>query len=263
MKFSICAEMLFTGLPFHERVDRIREAGFSAVEFWAWKDKDLDQLQRRVDGGMKIATFSGHRQRSLVQPADLSAYAAEVRESMATARRLGCGGLMLLTDELSADGSVDTSRYPAMSHKQKRDNVITGLRSLAPLAEEQGVDLYLEPLNSVVDHRGYWLDSSAEGFAIVDAVGSDRVRLLFDIYHMQIMEGDIIASLSADLDKVGHIHVADVPGRHEPGTGELNYANILKRLAALDYEGYVGFEFSPAGDDGRALEAIATLGYEL
>ncbi len=262
MKFSICAEMLFTGLPFHERVDRIREAGFSAVEFWAWKDKDLDQLQHRVDGGMKIATFSGHRKRSLVEPADLSAYADEVRESMATARRLGCGGLMLLTDELSSDGSVKTA-YRLMTHQQKRENVIAGLKALAPLAEEQGVDLYLEPLNTVVDHKGYWLESSAEGFAIVDAVGSARVRLLFDIYHMQIMEGNIIASLSADLDKVGHIHVADVPGRHEPGTGELNYANILSPLAAQGYEGYVGFEFSPAGDDARALEAIAALGTDL
>ena len=123
MKFSICAEMLFTDLPFHERVDRVTAAGFSAVEFWAWKDKDLDQLQRRVDGGMKVATFSGHRQHSLVEPADLEAYTAEVRESMTTARCLGCGGLMLLTDELSADGSVKTEHRP-MSNAEKRANVI-------------------------------------------------------------------------------------------------------------------------------------------
>jgi len=258
VKFSICAEMIYAALPFCERVHRIRQAGFDAFEFWAWKDKDLDRLEQLVQGGMALATFSGQRQGSLVEPKDLDLYEEQVRESAAIARRLGCTGLMILTDELSGDGSVQT-RYLPLSWQEKKGNIIQALRRLAPVAEQQGVTLYLEPLNTLVDHRGYSLTSSREGLSIIEAVGSDRVKLLFDIYHMQIMEGNIIDSLSAGLELVGHIHVADVPGRHEPGTGELDYRNILGRLGQLGYEGYVGFELSPAADDRRALEAIRAL----
>jgi hydroxypyruvate isomerase len=141
--------------------------------------------------------------------------------------------------------------------------VVRGLKGLAPLAEEAGVTLLLEPLNTLVDHPRYFLDSGREGFAIIGEVDSPHVRLLYDVYHMQIMEGNVTETLRRHLPLVGHIHMADVPGRHEPGTGELHFANILHALADAGYAGTVGFEFSPQGDTLRALIAIAALRRDL
>ena len=114
-----------------------------------------------------------------------------------------------------------------------------------------------------MDHPRYFLDSAREGFAIVAEVGSPRIRLLYDVYHMQIMEGNVTQTLRRHLALVGHIHIADVPGRHEPGTGELNFKNILRSLAEGGYAGTVGFEFTPRGDTGQALAAIAELRQDL
>jgi hydroxypyruvate isomerase len=255
MNFSICVEMIYSGLPFPERIDRLRLAGFTAFEFWAWKDKDLAAIESRVEKGMQLATFSGQRRGSLVEPADHPAYLEEVQESIQVARRLGCGHLMVLSDQLSADGSV-TTRYRPMDPDEKIANIALGLRQLVPLAEEHRVTLILEPLNTRVDHPGYTLDSSRAAFDIVTRVGSERVKVLYDIYHMQIMEGNVIQTLRDNLRQIGYIHAADVPGRHEPGTGELNYENILKAIADMGYQGYVGFEFQPEKDSESALATI-------
>ncbi len=258
MNFSVCVEMIYSGLPFPERIDRLRRAGFTTFEFWAWKDKDLGAIESRLEKGMQVATFSGQRRGSLVEPHDHPAYMEEVGESIQVARRLGCGHLMVLSDQLSADGSV-TTRYRPMDPQEKIANIALGLRQLAPLAEEQKVTLLLEPLNTRVDHPGYTLDSSRAAFEVVSRVGSQRVKVLYDIYHMQIMEGNVIQTLRQNLPQIGYIHVADVPGRHEPGTGELNYENIFKAIADMGYQGYVGFEFQPVRQTDDALTAIKRL----
>jgi hydroxypyruvate isomerase len=262
VRFAICLEMIFPDLPFLERARRVREAGFSAVEFWGWGEKDLDGLRRLVDQGLAVATFSGQRRGSLVDPKDWDIYREEVQGSLSVARRLGCDRLMVLTDELLPDGSARPAR-PDLTPAEKRQHVVRGLKDLAPLAEEAGITLLLEPLNTLVDHPRYFLDSAREGFAIVAEVGSPRIRLLYDAYHMQIMEGNVTQTLRGHLPLVGHIHMADVPGRHEPGTGELHFANILRSLADEGYASSVGFEFSPQGDTQRALAAIAELREDL
>ena len=261
MRFAICLEMIFPDLPFLERARRVQEAGFSAVEFWGWGGKDLDGLRGLVDQGFAVVTFSGQRRGSLVDPRDRETYREEVQASFSIARRLRCDRLMVLSDELLPDGSARPAQAD-LTPAEKHGHVVQGLRALAPLAEEAGIILLLEPLNTLVDHPRYFLDSAREGFAIVTEVGSPHVRLLYDVYHMQIMEGNIIETLRRHLPLVGHIHMADVPGRHEPGTGELNFANILRALADCGYAGTVGFEFSPQGDTERALAAIAELRQE-
>jgi hydroxypyruvate isomerase len=262
MRFAICLEMIFPNLPFLERARRVREAGFSAMEFWGWGGKDLDGLRGLVEAGLAVATFSGQRRGSLVDPQEWDTYREEVQGSFPVARRLGCDRLMVLTDELLSDGSARPTR-PDLTPADKRRHVVRGLKDLAPLAEEAGITLLLEPLNTLVDHPRYFLESAREGFAIVTEVGSPRIRLLYDVYHMQIMEGNVTETLRRHLALVGHIHVADVPGRHEPGTGELNFSNILRSLADAGYAGSVGFEFSPQGDTQRALAAIVTLRQDL
>jgi hydroxypyruvate isomerase len=160
--------------------------------------------------------------------------------------------MFLLTDELGEDRSV-RFQYPELSEEEKLQSVVAGLRELAPQAEEAGVTLVLEPLNTQVDHAGYFLNRSGIGFDLVRQVNSPRIKLLYDIYHMQVMEGNVIETLVNNLDIIDHVHVADVPGRHEPGTGELNYANIFKALREAGYDKYVGFELDPTVPSEEAM----------
>ncbi len=152
--------------------------------------------------------------------------------------------MFLLTDELGDDRNVKF-QFPELSEEEKYVSVLEGLKELASLAKAADITLVLEPLNNLVDHAGYWLKSSQVGFELIRKVNSPNIRLLFDIYHQQVTEGNIIDSLTGNLDVIGHVHVADVPGRHQPGTGELNYTNILRKLNEAGYEGFVGIEFEP------------------
>jgi hydroxypyruvate isomerase len=172
------------------------------------------------------------------------------------ARAMDTKKIFLLTDELGEDRGV-RFQFPELSEEEKRKSVLEGLKSLAPYAETAGVILVLEPLNTLVDHAGYWLNRSQAGIDLVKTVNSPNIRLLFDIYHQQITEGNLIERITHNLEWIGHIHVADVPGRHEPGTGEINYANIFARLRSADYQGYVGLEFSPTvASEKAAAEAL-------
>lgn len=172
------------------------------------------------------------------------------------ANRMNTKKMFILTDELGDDRSVKF-QFPDLSEEEKYKSVLDGLREIAPLAEAAGVTLVLEPLNNLVDHAGYWLKNSDVGFGLIQKVNSPNIRLLFDIYHQQVTEGNIIDRLTKNLDFIGHVHVADVPGRHQPGTGELNYANILDQLRAAGYEGTVGLEFDPTVPSKEA--ALASL----
>ena len=153
-----------------------------------------------------------------------------------------------MSDIMQADRSVLPAPYP-ISEAEKRANTLAVLKELAPLAEAAGITLVIEPLNTKVDHRGYSLCHAAPAFELVREVGSPRIRVLFDAYHLQIMEGNLIQSIRDGIDTIGYFHIADVPGRHEPGTGELNYANILAALSACGYEGVVGHEYEPRNGD--------------
>ena len=124
------------------------------------------------------------------------------------------------------------------------------------MAEEAEVTLVLEPLNILVDHPGYFLTSSREGFEIVEQVDSSAVKLLYDIYHQQITEGSLIATITSHIELIGHFHAADVPGRHEPGSGEINYANVLAAVDEAGYEGFIGLEYAPTAGTPQTLEHI-------
>jgi hydroxypyruvate isomerase len=258
MKFSLCLEMIYPDLDFSKRAVKVRDKGFSAVEFWAWTDKDLNAFNRLVEEGLKIATFSGQRKGSLLDPQDWEVYRAEVEAAISVAKRLGCDRLMLLTQELLPDGSGRPAPS-RLGRAEQRASIVRGLKVLAPLAERQEITLLLEPLNIRVDHPGYFLDSGREGFAIIQEVGSPRVRLLYDIYHLEVMQRNSTDVLLTHLPLVGHIHIADVPGRHEPGTGELDFFKILQAVGEQGYPGTVGFEFSPSAGSDEALDRILEL----
>ena len=132
-----------------------------------------------------------------------------------------------------------------------------GLRACAPLLEDAEITLTIEPLNTLVNHPGYYLTSSAEGFEIVREVNSPRIRLLFDIYHQQITEGNLIANLTANAPLLGHIHAAGNPGRHELlGENEIHYPSVFAALKRTGYDKAVGLEYFPVGDPDESLKQL-------
>ncbi len=259
MKSSVCIEMIFTEVPFVERIEKSAQAGFDAIEFWNWDNKDLPAIKAAVqEAGIGIASFQANLGGTLIHPEQRQGFVTSVAQSLEKAREVGAPSMFLLTDELGEDRSV-RFQFPELSEAEKYQSVLDGLKALAPLAERAGVDLLLEPLNIQVDHPGYFLSSSSLGFELVRSVNSPRIKLLFDIYHMQVMEGNIIETLTGNLDAIGHVHVADVPGRHQPGTGELNYANIFNALREAGYDGYVGFELDPTAPSEEVSAAMLAL----
>ncbi|MDQ3054782.1 MAG: TIM barrel protein, partial [Actinomycetota bacterium] len=142
---------------------------------------------------------------------------------------------------------------PSVSFAEARATAVENLKRAAPLAEDAGIVLMSEGLNSV-QTPGYFLDTSTLGFEIVDEVNSPAVKFQYDVYHMQIMEGNLIDTIKANVVKIAHIQIADVPGRHEPGTGEINYPNVLKAIEDAGYDGYVAFEYVPLGGTETGLD---------
>ncbi len=259
MKFSACIEMLFTDSPFLERPARAKAAGFDGVEFWLWKDKDLDALKAEVDRlGLEVATFQGNTEGHLIDPADHEAYCAGVMESLGAARRLGAQGLFCMTNILGEDRTVVPPERQ-VPEPDKEAAIVEAMKRLGPEAAKAGVTLLMEPLNTLVDHAGYHISRSSIAWDLHRRIDHPNVKVLYDIYHMQIMEGNIIETLRAHIGAVGHIHVADVPGRHEPGTGEINYANVARAIRDLGYGGYVGMEFLPTAGSEEALEETRSI----
>lgn len=249
MELSVCIEMIGREVPFAERVALAARAGYRAVEFWGWQNKDLEAIAAAVDKqAVAIAAFSGSSGK-LLDPALRDELIAEVKASIETAKRLNCTTLLVTTG----------NERPGVSRQEQHDSIAAGLKAVAPMAEKAGITLVLEPLNVLVNHKGYYLSTSAEGFEIIRKVDSPAIRLLFDIYHQQITEGNVTSNMLDNLDLIGHLHLADVPGRHEPGTGELNYANILKAVRDAGYRKYAGLEFLPTGSSLSALQEVRQL----
>lgn len=259
MQKAICIETLFTEVPFEERFTLVKEHGFKYVEFWTWKDKDILKIQRLCsENDLRIAGFSGDQDFSLVDPALEEEYIAFARESIAVAKKLGARFLVVHSDALGEGGKV--IRPCSKNHIQERINhMVRVLKILAPWAEKENVTLVLEALNTHVDHPGYFLSHTEEAVQVVKQVDSSHVKILYDIYHMQIMEGNLISTIKKYITFIGHIHIADVPERHEPGTGEINFRNIMRSLKDLGYDAMVGFELYPLRTSLEAIQAIKAL----
>ncbi|MCA0757373.1 TIM barrel protein [Paenibacillus sp. N4] len=242
-KISISLEAVFTGRDFIKSMEAIKSIGINAFEFWSWWDKDLVRIQAAKESlGLDLAAFAT-RFISLADPAQRSAYIAGLRESIAVARRMNCPTLI----------SQVGNELPGVPRAVQHQSIVEGLKQAALYCEEAGITLVVEPLNTVVDHPGYYLYSSDEAFRIIDEVGSPYVRVLYDIYHQQIMEGNLIARIQKNIDKIGHFHAAGNPGRHELYIGEINYIDVFRAIAETGYSKYVGFEYFPLGDPLQGL----------
>lgn len=185
----------------------------------------------------------------LVDPTVRNEFIKGVKTSVETAHKLECPTLLVTVG----------NELEGVPRKKQHESIVEGLREASKIAEKASVTLALEPLNVLVDHKGYYLYSSAEGFEILREVNSSNVKLLYDIYHQQITEGNLIDTITKNIGSIAHFHVGDVPGRHEPGTGEINYANVFKKIDEAGYRGYVSLEFRPLKDPKEALEKVKKL----
>lgn len=254
MRFSICIEMFFPELGFCERLAPIRDAGFDTVEFWSPYDKDLQSFSKETRRlGLNVSLFSAHRNHSPVLAQDHDGFWAEVEQNSEMATRLNCPRLMVLSDALQDDGSAKPAHLPA---EAKRQNLLIALPKAADIAARHNIELCLEPLNSK-DHPGYFLHRADTAFEVVETLNRPNLKVLFDVYHMQREQGQILESIRPHIQHIAYFHVADVPGRVEPGNGELHYPNILRAIQAWGFSGTVGFECRPRQDTKSALHRLS------
>jgi hydroxypyruvate isomerase len=258
MKPSICIEMLYPGLLPEEKIRRIARHGFHTIEFWGHKDKDLDAIRRAcAETGVTIANFSGNRAGDLIDASTHAVVLGDIAESVSAAKLLGTGTLMVLSNELGEGGRV-MHACAQLSDTTKRDNLVAGLRKITAAVPED-MSVALEPLNTVLDHPGNYLISTKQAESLIRQVGDPRLKILCDFYHMALMGEDPPETARQFAPSIGYVHIADYPGRHEPGTGKGPWGQTLRELRDHGYKGYIGFEFAPSGDSDAALEAVVRL----
>lgn len=254
LRQSVCLPIL--GLKRPERlIPALARIGYAAVEIWhhdAWPDfPGLVARARRH--GLTVASMCGHR--SLDEGMNCRAHHAgierELRATIEVAARHGVPGLICFAGR----------RRPGQSDRAGLQECARLLRRAAPWAERHGVTLNVELLNSKIDHPGYLADRTEWGAALCEEVGHPSVKLLYDIYHLQIMEGDLIRTIERHHRWIGHFHTAGHPGRHElDDRQEINYRAVFRAIAATGYAGYVGHEFRPRGSVLKSLNEAHALG---
>lgn len=259
MKVTACIETLFTELPWQERFKAAKEAGFDYIEFWSWTDKDLDEIKCLAEeAGIGISGFNGDADYSLVDPTHKEKYLEFLGKSLAAAQKIGAESVTIHSNALG-DGGIVVNHYTELSDTVKLCSMYDMLKEVAVMAEQTGITCNLEGLNITTDHVGNFLKNTQMAAEIIRLIGSPKVKILYDVYHMQLNEGSICDTLSKYIDTVGHIHIADAPGRHEPGTGEINYPNVIRHLRKLGYEGKIGCELFPEKDTETAVKAIMSI----
>ncbi len=238
MKYSACIEWLFAAeVPdFADRIRAAKAAGLDAVEFWRASDRDLAAVENALrETGLPLAGILLEPKASPANSLEHERYLNSVSSSLGVAKRLGAKLIITQAgDEL-----------PDISRREQHVAIVRVLSEAAKLLEGSGVVLALEPLNDRVDHPGYFLTSTEEGLDIIDEVARPEIRLLYDIYHSAMMGEAIERVLEGRLDRVAHVHLADAPGRGEPGSGAMDWDDRLEWLEQQGYEGYVGLEYRP------------------
>ena len=248
-KFAANIEMWWGKLPYPDRIRAARDQGFSAFEIWPWRGKDLDAIAAAMkETGLTCTQFTAWGfVPGMNDAANHDHLEQEIKDSCAAAKKLGVKMMCVVA------GNDIEGKTQAEMH----DTVIVGLKRVAKIAEDNDITLLLEPMNIRVDHKGHCLYGSPPALKIVRAVASTHVKILWDLYHMHITEGDLCGHLREGIKELGYVQLADHPGRNEPGTGEIHYNRVLNELAILGYTGYVGVECTPRRTELEAALAVA------
>jgi hydroxypyruvate isomerase len=244
IRFAANISTIFHNKPLEYSINKVAEAGLEGFEFWFARFYDVDKMNSlRKQHNLKvvlfdldIGDFSMATWGYLATPEKEEEFFKSLKEGLALARILGCGKLVAMSGK---------SKKKVLPEIQKK-MIVDRLKDACPLLRRNKVTLLIEPLNKY-ENPDYFLTSSTAGFQIVEEVGSSYVKLLYDTYHMQLAEGNLVNTISKNIDKIGHLQFGDVPNRHEPGTGEINFLSLIRTLNDIGYDGYVGLEYFPIG----------------
>ncbi|EEG07982.1 hydroxypyruvate isomerase [Pseudogulbenkiania ferrooxidans] len=255
-KFAANLTMLFTELPFLERFQAAAEAGFQGVEYlfpYAFAKEVLaEQLARhglvQVLHNLPAGDWEAGERGIACHPDRVDEFRDGVGRAIDYARALGCTQLNCLAGIAPAGVPQDTLH----------ETFVANLRFAAAQLQRAGLRLLIEPINTW-DIPGFYLNRTAQAAAILDAVGSDNLFIQYDIYHAQRMEGELAGTIAKYLPRIAHIQLADNPGRHEPGSGEINYPWLLRHIDQLGYDGWIGCEYKPASSTRDGLGWIKAL----
>jgi len=250
---------IFRDLPFEQRLEKVSQAGYRNVElvgeYAKWTDEEFNRANaRRRELGITFDCTAGLKY-GVGNPADREALLAEFRATLPVMERLDCPAMIIMSG----------NTVPGMSVEAQAQSCVDGLKALAKVVEGkkiggEAVRLLLENIDPEENPK-YFLSSVARGFEIVKAVNHPQVQFCYDLFHEQIAEGNLIEKLEKNIEHVGLVHVADVPGRHKPGTGEINYQNIYRKLRELKYDRMVAMEFLPTGDPVEELRAAREMAF--
>jgi hydroxypyruvate isomerase len=253
MKLGLCVEMALTKLPFERRFEKAAELGFEFVEMWFVKDFSYHGIAEKlaeIAGKNKvkitntvIGSPDGSIGGGLTDPAKRMEWLDRAKTTIEFNKAANIPATIVCTGNI----------VKGMTDRQMMQSVMEGLRPTLEMAVKAGITLLLEPLNTTYDHPGYWLSSSDKGATICRKLNCPNMKLLFDCYHMQIMEGDIVKHIERNIDVIGHFHSAGVPGRHELYNSELNYPFVIGQIEQLGYKGVFGLEYTPSVDDVESL----------
>ncbi len=244
-KFACNVEMWWRKLPFLDRVKRAAEFGYPAFECWGSHRKQVQAVADLAQQlGIEVAQFTAAS--GFNNPAKLDQFVEQIKNACREAKILKARKACV----------VAGANIKGMTERQMHDQCITALKKVAPIVEDNNLMLILEPLNIRVDHKGQCLYRGPDAVRICREVDSPKVKINWDLYHQQITEGDLCGHLREGFDQIGYIQLADHPGRHEPGTGEINYSRVLREVSDLGYHDYVGLELSPATTELAAAVAV-------
>ena len=258
-KFAANLTMLFTEVPFMERFALARDAGFSAVEYLFPYEFEAGELKAKLEqNGLTQVLFNlpagkwGEGERGIAaNPERVQEFRAGVLKAVEYALELGVGGLNCLAGK----------RTPGYGDDKLWSTLVGNVSYAAKVLQENRLRLMVEPINHF-DVPGFFLNRTDQALRLIDEAGMPNVLMQYDVYHAQREEGDLAATLRKHICKIGHIQIADNPGRHQPGTGEINYRFILKEIDASGYKGHVGLEYVPVPDSKGSFGWITEYGYE-
>jgi hydroxypyruvate isomerase len=245
LTYAVNVEMFWNKLPFLERLKKVAEAGFTHYEFWQFKTKDIpaiDKASRELN--LTPVQFSAYW--GITDPKRKEPFLQTVDDAIEVAEVLGVKKLCVVAGEV----------VKGLEREAMFDAVVDALKSAAEKVKEHDITLILEPLNVLVDHPDQFIVTSKDAAAVIDAVGSANVKILFDVYHQQISEGNLSGNIKKYLPKIGYFQIADHPGRFQPGTGEINYPYVLRLIHDLGYKDVIGLEMKPKGDPMEALKQL-------
>ena len=247
LRFSVMLWTLEKQFPFERCVEIAAEAGYNGVqlvgEFQKWTTEDTQRMMSRIHSlGLVVDSMSGVRA-GFSTVSDTEIFMSQVKEQLEAAKRLECPQIILLSgkrmEELSPAAQTQTS--------------VENLKRTADLAVNDHIEIVIEPIDAL-ENPTIFLQTVTDAFEIVGQVGRPNVKVLYDFYHEQRGFGNLIEKLANHIDQVGLVHIADVPGRHEPGTGEINYATIYRKLADLRYDKFIAMEYYPTGNAVDSLK---------